>query len=342
MDLTSALSYLRCPVSATELTLEGDELVSRAGQRYPIVQGVPVLLAETNDPTLWVVKASYDSARSKPPDPYHEDTLGCSPDELRRLRERLAVAEESPVDPVVSFMIGATSGYMYEHLVGGVKQLPIPDLRLPAGDGKRLLDIGCNWGRWSIAAARKGYLVFGVDPSLGAVLAARRTAAKLGLDATFVVGDALKLPFAPGSFDQIFSYSVIQHFSKENAEIALREAARVSRPGADLLIQMPNKLGIRCQQHMLQRGYREPKGFEVRYYFPGELVRLFERAYGPSKLEVDGYFGLGIQPADRHLLSGSKRLVIDTSEGLRQISLALPPLRYLADSLYVSSRRRAA
>ena len=40
--------------------------------------------------------------------------------------------------------------------------------------GSRLLDLGSSWGRWSIAAARKGYSVVGLDPSLGAVLAARR------------------------------------------------------------------------------------------------------------------------------------------------------------------------
>ena len=44
-------------------------------------------------------------------------------------------------------------------------------LDLPRGP---LLDIGCSWGRWSLAAARKGYSVVGIDPSLGAVMAARR------------------------------------------------------------------------------------------------------------------------------------------------------------------------
>jgi cyclopropane fatty-acyl-phospholipid synthase-like methyltransferase len=42
------------------------------------------------------------------------------------------------------------------------------------GAGKLLLDIGCSWGRWSISAARNGWCVVGIDPSLGAIMAARR------------------------------------------------------------------------------------------------------------------------------------------------------------------------
>ena len=39
--------------------------------------------------------------------------------------------------------------------------------------GTRLLDIGCSWGRWSLAAAARGYDAVGIDPSLGAIMAAR-------------------------------------------------------------------------------------------------------------------------------------------------------------------------
>jgi SAM-dependent methyltransferase len=76
---------------------------------------------------------------------------------------------------------------------------PIPDIRLPQGQAKLLLDVGCSWGRWSIAARRKGYSPVGLDPSLGAVLAARRIADSLGLAFYGVVGDARILPFRAGS-----------------------------------------------------------------------------------------------------------------------------------------------
>jgi hypothetical protein len=71
------------------------------------------------------------------------------------------------------------------------------------------------------------------------------------------------------------------------------------------------------------------------------LKKLFGTYFGPCKLSVDGYFGLGIQPSDRHMMSFPKKLVIDTSELLRYISRGFPPLVALADSLYISARRHS-
>ena len=81
--------------------------------------------------------------------------------------------------------VGATNGILYKDAIGKLDHYPIPVLRMPPGAGRRLLDIGCNWGRWSIAAARLGYRPIGIDPSLGAVLAAKRVSEKLGLDVQF-------------------------------------------------------------------------------------------------------------------------------------------------------------
>lgn len=333
------ISFLRCPLHGDPLRQEGDRLVSTRGERYPVVQGVPVLLAKTADPTLWVLKASYEAARNNPGDPYHEDTIGYTPDELADLKKTLECKRPDDVDPIVSYIIGATSGYLYRDLIGSLPEIPIPELRLPAGNG-RLLDIGCNWGRWSIAAARKGYKVVGVDPSLGAVLAANRLAKRLGVDATFVVGDALRLPFAQQTFDRIFSYSVLQHFSRENCDVAIRQAARVSKDDGILLIQMPNVFGIRSFYHLARRKFSKGSAFDVRYYTPWQLRRIFARSYGRSHLSVDGFFGLGIQPTDRHLFSTSKRLVVDASEMLRVTAQRVPALTYIADSLYVTAYRQ--
>ena len=62
----------------------------------------------------------------------------------------------------------------HPHLMGKLDRYPIPEIRLPESQGETLPDVGCNWGRWSVAAARKGYAVVGIDPSMGGVMAARR------------------------------------------------------------------------------------------------------------------------------------------------------------------------
>ena len=336
-------NFLRCPATGSPLRREANAYISEEGQSYPVIQEVPVLLTPKEDPTLWVREASLHAAKEKPDDPWQEDTIGVAPEELKMLKAilRRQEATNDAVDPIISFLVGATSGLMYAEQIGKLRTIPIPKMRLPVCEGQNiLLDIGCNWGRWSIAAAQAGYQVIGIDPSLGAVLAARRMAKSLGLEnVSFVVGDALQLPFAPDTFDSIFSYSVLQHFSTENAIDAIDQAKKVSKPAAQLLIQMPNRFGIRCLYHQWKRRFRRPERFEVRYYSPSMLKKLFGTYFGPCKLSVDGYFGLGIQPSDRHMMSFPKKLVIDTSELLRYISRGFPPLVALADSLYISARR---
>ncbi|MFO0941589.1 MAG: methyltransferase domain-containing protein [Pirellulales bacterium] len=331
-----------CPVTRSPLIRDGNWLTSAEGRRYPVVHGVPVLLAPKEDRTLWVADASITAGQENAEDPWQLETIGVSSEELVELRKQVAnFNPDKDTDPVISFLIGATAGYLYVDKIGSLQSIPIPDIRLPKSDGNLLLDIGCNWGRWSISAGRLGYQVVGMDPSLGAVLAAKRLAQKMNLpNVQFVVGDATQLPFRNAVFDQIFSYSVIQHFSYEAAEAAINQAATVSKPGGRLYIQMPNTLGIRCLYHQARRGFKAASDFDVRYYTPTHLLRVFDRSFGPSRLEIDGFFGLGIQPSDLHMMPWKNRLIIRTSELLRSMGRVVTPLKLVADSLYVSSTRR--
>ncbi|MBM5784709.1 MAG: class I SAM-dependent methyltransferase [Cyanobacteria bacterium K_DeepCast_35m_m1_288] len=340
----AAHNHLRCPSSGEPLGLEGDALHTGDGISYPIVHGVPVLLPPTERPTLWVATASRQQAGANPSDPWQLGTIGLSPRELAELKSRVEahLTTPEPIDPVVSFLIGATNGHLYDQLRGQLRSLPIPALRLPRARGNELLlDVGCSWGRWSIAAARAGYQVIGIDPSLGAVLAGQRLAKAMGLDQRiqFVCGDALRLPLAASSVDQVFSYSVLQHFARDDFARALQQLAIVSKPGARLLIQMPNRFGLRSIFHIVKRRFQEPSGFDVRYYTPNQLKHQVSMTYGPTSLEVDGFFGLGIQPTDLPLMTKPKQLVIHASEALRRLCYKLPPLKFFADSLYLRALR---
>ena len=51
------------------------------------------------------------------------------------------------------------------------------------------------------------------------------------MEAEYVVGDARELPFEDGSFDAVFSYSVLQHLAKEDVPRVVAEIRRVLRPG---------------------------------------------------------------------------------------------------------------
>jgi SAM-dependent methyltransferase len=307
---------LRCPRDRTVLRAVGDGVECEQGHRYPAEDGVPVLLVEEETPThgaCWVSLEERDA-----PVPAGED-----------------------VDPVVQEVIAATCGCHYRHLIDRLPSYPIPALRLPPGGGRLFLEVGCNWGRWCVAAARRGYVPVGIDPSLRAIQAARRVGRQLGVDAFYAVGDARHLPFAADSFDVAFSYSVFQHFAKPEAVASFDELGRVLRPGGTALVQMANIYGLRSLLNQArERRFREPRDlFDVRYWGPRELQHELERRIGPTELSVDGFFTLNPQPTDLELLPRRFRTLVRTSEALRRLAERVPPLAYGADSLYARSTR---
>jgi SAM-dependent methyltransferase len=316
------LAMLVCPRDKQDLSHEGTDLVCSQGHRYAVIEGVPILLVSDAEQTHIEGTRALAIAESGDASALPKFDLG-----------------PNDIDPFVRNSIGATNGGLYQHLVGILAEYPIPRLRLPPGENRSFLEIGCNWGRWCIAAARLGYRPFGIDPSLKSVRAAYRVARQLGIQASYIVADGRYLPFRDQCFDQAFSYSVLQHLSQTNFHTALDEIHRILREEGNALVQMPNVYGIRCLYHQFRRGFREARDFEVRYWRPTELMEAFRDQIGRSELSVDGFFSLNVQPTDLHLLPRRYRALVRMSERFRRVSTVFPILLKVADSLYISSTR---
>ena len=100
-------------------------------------------------------------------------------------------------------------------------------------DGKIILDAGCGMGRYlRIAGQSSAKLIVGVDLSR-AVVAARELTRELP-NVSVIRGDLLRLPFAPGTFDQIYSLGVIDHTPDPRA--AFLSLARLLKPGGRIAI----------------------------------------------------------------------------------------------------------
>lgn len=98
--------------------------------------------------------------------------------------------------------------------------------RLRVGPGDRVLDLACGTGDFAEICRKAGATAVGLDFSRGMLLAANRRFPGLGI---FVQGDALRLPFADGSFTVAVSGFALRNFVA--IPPVLEELARVLKPG---------------------------------------------------------------------------------------------------------------
>jgi SAM-dependent methyltransferase len=316
---------LACPNDKKPLALDAGLLRCPNHHEYPLVGGIPVLL-------------NRDLADSHP---YFDESRRASETAGNGQTPASASPGADEVDPFVQQEIVKTNGILYKGVLGGLRRYPIPEIPLPhTTERLRLLDIGCNWGRWSIAASTRGYQAIGIDPGIAGVQAAYRVSATLGQSPGFVVGDGRSLPFPDRTFDVVFSYSVLQHFSKEDAKASIREAARVTKPGGRVLIQLANLFGVR-QLYNQARDIlrREQNLFRVRRWTPGEMLSTFRELVGPSRLTADGFFSLNAQASDLDLLRAFPRTVVRASQALKGVSERVPALSLFADSVFIDASR---
>jgi SAM-dependent methyltransferase len=95
-----------------------------------------------------------------------------------------------------------------------------------------VVEIGLGPGVDAVALRDAGLDVRGVDLSAEHV----RIARERGIDA--VVAPAHELPYPDGSFDALWCMSVLMHLPDDDLDAALREFARVLRPGSRAALGM--------------------------------------------------------------------------------------------------------
>jgi SAM-dependent methyltransferase len=110
----------------------------------------------------------------------------------------------------------------------------------------------------------------------------------------FVRADALRLPFADGSFDYAVTSMFLHHLDDDSAAVALREMARVARRGiiaADLLRNRRAYAWITLLTLPARPMVRHDARVSVAQAFtPGEVIRLRDRA-GLDFATVHRHFG---------------------------------------------------
>jgi len=129
----------------------------------------------------------------------------------------------------------------YEQERGHGYHQMIDDLELqvtvPFARGARVLELGCGTGLILARVAEVADEAVGIDLSEGMAQHARER----GLDVH--IGSVCQLPFEDDEFDLTYSFKVLAHVPDIDA--ALREAARVTKPGGHLLLEFYNPWSLR-------------------------------------------------------------------------------------------------
>jgi SAM-dependent methyltransferase len=168
--------------------------------------------------------------------------------------------------------------------------LTVDFTRLPAGAGDRVLDLGCGAGRHAFEALRRGASVVALDADEGELRGVAGMVAAMaaegqvpgGAAARAVRGDATRMPFPDGSFDRVIAAEVLEHIPDDQR--ALREIARVLRPGGQLAVTVPAWLPERiCWR--LSDDYHNVPGGHVRIYTRAEM----ETKLAQAGLQVSGH-----------------------------------------------------
>jgi len=100
--------------------------------------------------------------------------------------------------------------------------------------GRRLLDVGCGAGRFAEVALSLGAEVVAVD--LSAAVDACWQSLRAHPRLHVVQASVYELPFAPGTFDGVYSFGVIQH--TPDVPRTFRAIVEMARPGGEVAVDV--------------------------------------------------------------------------------------------------------
>jgi SAM-dependent methyltransferase len=160
-------------------------------------------------------------------------------------------------------------------------------------DGRRVLDIGSPKLPALVLARHARCELYATDirdyfiGSTADFLRRMGLGHRLGKDLHLEVQDARSFSYPDASFDRVFSISVIEHIPDDGDSRAMREIARVLRPGGIVTISVPFDAEGYAEEYVQGDVYeRQSAGSRTFYQRRYDLATLHERLIEPSGLNL--------------------------------------------------------
>lgn len=173
---------------------------------------------------------------------------------------------------------------------------PQPAIARLANEGAfsgAVLDAGCGTGENALHVASVGLHVVGVDVAQNAVSRAREKAARRGLDADFVVGDALHLERSEQTFDTVLDCGLFHTFDGDERRDYVAGLASVTSVGGSLYVLCFSDLGPGTGPHPvsqedLRAAFESSGAWSVASLSPERIQTTFDAQGAPSWLAKIG------------------------------------------------------
>jgi SAM-dependent methyltransferase len=165
----------------------------------------------------------------------------------------------------------ALEAWRQEEIRWGVFQVPESEVgALPDVAGKDVVELGCGTAYFSAWLAKRGARPVGVDLTPAQLATARRCQQQVGIEFPLVEASAEDVPLPDRSFDLALSEYGASIWCEPERWIA--EAARLLRPGGELVFLVNSTLAILCspdEGNAVEQLQRPQFGMH-RFEWPGE------------------------------------------------------------------------
>lgn len=152
-----------------------------------------------------------------------------------------------------------------------------------------VLDAGCGTGENALHVASLGLHVLGVDVAETALSIAREKAAARGIDADFVVADALHLDRLGRVFETVLDCGLFHTLDSNERRDYVTSLASVTNRGGDLHVLCFSDVGAVCGPHPvsqeeLRAAFKRSGGWSVASVSPERIQTRLDLRYAPAWL----------------------------------------------------------